>query len=100
GLNFKIAWPSAHWGSLPVEGGVLAAFRSEIESAPDPDKRMKEIEAELKSLSSPFRTAEAFAIEDIIDPRETRPYLCQFFDAMQHKLKLGLGPKQKGGVRP
>ena len=40
------------------------------------------------------------AIEDIIAPRETRPYLCQFFDAMQHNLKLGLGPKQKGGVRP
>ncbi len=100
GLNFKLAWPSGNWGSLPVEGGVLAAYRSEIENAPDPDKRRQEIEAELKSLSSPFRTAEAFAIEDIIDPRETRPYLCQFFDAMRGKIKLGLGPKQKGGVRP
>ncbi|MEQ8194810.1 MAG: carboxyl transferase domain-containing protein [Rhodospirillales bacterium] len=100
GLNFKIAWPSATWGSLPVEGGVSAAYKHEIENAPDPEKRRAEIEAELKSLSSPFRTAEAFAIEDVIDPRETRPYLCQFFDAMQGKLKLGLGPKKKGGVRP
>ena len=33
GLDFKIAWPSAEWGSLPIEGGVAAAFRREIEAA-------------------------------------------------------------------
>ena len=41
GLNFKIAWPSAEWGSLPIEGGVKAAYRREIESAPDPAAREK-----------------------------------------------------------
>lgn len=100
GLNFKIAWPSAHWGSLPVEGGVKAAYRREIESAPDPTAREAELEAELKALSSPFRTAEAFAIEDLIDPRETRPYLCQFIEAFQGRLKTQLGPKLRAGVRP
>jgi methylmalonyl-CoA decarboxylase subunit alpha len=100
GLNFKIAWPSAEWGSLPVEGGVKAAYRREIEHAPDPVQREKEIEQELRQLASPFRTAEAFAIEDLIDPRETRPYLCQFIDALQARLKSQLGPKCKAGVRP
>lgn len=100
GLNFRIAWPSAEWGSLPVEGGVKAAYRREIESAPDPARREREIEEELRQLASPFRTAEAFAIEDIIDPRETRPYLCQFIDALQGRLRTQLGPKLKGGVRP
>jgi len=100
GLNFKIAWPSAHWGSLPVEGGVKAAYRREIENAPDPAAREQEIEAELKQLASPFRTAEAFAVEDLIDPRETRPYLCQFIDALQPRLRTQLGPKYKTGVRP
>ncbi len=100
GLNFKIAWPSAHWGSLPIEGGVKAAYRREIESAPDPAAREAEIEAELRALSSPFRTAEAFAIEDLIDPRETRPYLCQFIDAARHRLATQLGPKLRAGVRP
>lgn len=100
GLNFKIAWPSAEWGSLPVEGGVKAAYRREIESAPDPAQREREIEEELRQLASPFRTAEAFAIEDVIDPRETRPYLCQFIDAAQHRLKTQLGPKFRAGVRP
>lgn len=100
GLNFKIAWPSASWGSLPIEGGVKAAYRKEIEEAPDPKAREAEIEAELRALSSPFRTAEAFAVEDLIDPRETRPYLCQFIDAAQNRLRTQTGPKARAGVRP
>ena len=63
-------------------------------------QREKEIELELRQLASPFRTAEAFGIEDLIDPRETRPYLCQFVEAMQGRLASQLGPKFKAGVRP
>ena len=40
------------------------------------------------------------AIEDLIDPRETRPYLCQFIDSMQGRLASQLGPKYRAGVRP
>ena len=100
GLNFKIAWPSGNWGSLPVEGGVKAAYRREIEGSEDPAERERELEEELRQLASPFRTAEAFAIEDLIDPRETRPYLCQFVEALQPRLRTQLGPKCKTGVRP
>jgi acetyl-CoA carboxylase carboxyltransferase component len=100
GLNLKIAWPSAEWGSLPIEGGAAAAFRREIEQAPDPDARLREIEDELRALASPFRTAEAFGIEDIIDPRKTRAYLCRFIDAIQPSLRTELGLKERAGVRP
>jgi acetyl-CoA carboxylase carboxyltransferase component len=100
GLNFKIAWPSGEWGSLPVEGGVKAAYRRDIENALDPAAREREIEEELRRLASPFRTAEAFAVEDLIDPRETRPYLCQFIEALQPRLRTQLGPKARTGVRP
>jgi acetyl-CoA carboxylase carboxyltransferase component len=100
GLNFKIAWPSAEWGSLPLEGGVRAAYKKEIESAPDPVQKEKEIEAELRRLNSPFLTAEGFGIEDLIDPRETRPYLCRFIEACQPRLRTQTGPKPKIGVRP
>ena len=79
---------------------MKAAYRREIESAPDPHARESEIEEELRQLASPFRTAEAFAIEDLIDPRETRPYLCQFIEALQPRLRTQLGPKPKFGVRP
>jgi acetyl-CoA carboxylase carboxyltransferase component len=100
GLNFKIAWPSAEWGSLPLEGGVRAAYKREIEAAADPLAKEKEIEAELRHLNSPFLTAEGFGIEDLIDPRETRPYLCRFLDACQPRLRSQLGPRAKLGVRP
>ena len=100
GLDLKIAWPSAEWGSLPIEGGVAAAFRKDIASAADPKSREREIEAELRALASPYRTAEAFGVEEIIDPRETRPYLCRFIDAAQGRLQTTLGQKPKFGVRP
>lgn len=100
GLDLKIAWPSAEWGSLPIEGGVAAAFRKDIASAVDPKSRERELEAELRALASPYRTAEAFGVEEIIDPRETRPYLCRFIDAAQGRLQTTLGPKPKFGVRP
>ncbi len=100
GLDFKIAWPSGEWGSLAVEGGVGAQYKREIQNAPDPRQREKELETELKKITSPFLTAEAFAVEDLIDPRETRPYLCRFVKAMQPRLAVEVGPKPKYGVRP
>lgn len=39
---------------------------------------MAEIEQRLQALRSPYRSAEAFGIEEIIDPRDTRPLLCEF----------------------
>lgn len=74
----RYAWPSARWGSLPIAGGVDAAYRAVIEAAPDPARKRAEIEAKLETFQSPLRTAEAFGIEEIIDPRETRRYLCAF----------------------
>lgn len=100
GLDFKVSWPSGEWGSLAVEGGVRAQYKREIESAPDPAQREKEIEAELKKVTSPFLSAEAFAVEDLIDPRETRPYLTRMVKAMQPRLASTLGPKARTGVRP
>jgi acetyl-CoA carboxylase carboxyltransferase component len=74
----RYAWPSGNWGSLPLEGGVEAAYRAEIAAAPDPAAKLAEIETRLEQMRSPFRSAEAFLIEEIIDPRDTRPLLCEF----------------------
>jgi acetyl-CoA carboxylase carboxyltransferase component len=95
-LNLRYAWPSGDWGSLPIEGGVMAAYRREIEAAPDPDARRRELEAKLDALRSPFRTAEAFGIEEIIDPRDTRPRLCDWVAAAYDVLPADLGPKRRG----
>lgn len=100
GLNVRYAWPSAEWGSLPVEGGVEAAYRREIEAAPDPDAKREELEGQLKLKRSPFRTAEAFGVEEIIDPRDTRSILCEFVDIARQQVETQLGTKQRPGMRP
>jgi hypothetical protein len=77
-LALRYCLLSGYWGSLPLEGGVEAAYRAEIDAAPDPVAKLSEIEQRLNKLWSPFRTAETFWVEEIIDPRETRPLLCEF----------------------
>lgn len=96
GLNLRYAWPSGDWGSLPIEGGVQAAYRREIEAAPDPAARRGEIEERLNELRSPFRTAEAFGVEEIIDPRDTRSLLCEWMATAYELLPSQLGPKRRG----
>ncbi|WP_144113954.1 acyl-CoA carboxylase subunit beta [Paraburkholderia sp. BCC1886] len=88
GLGLKLAWPSAEWGSLPIEGGVEVAYKREIAAAANPAERRAQLEDELRALASPWATAQAFGVEDIIDPRDTRAYLCRFVGAMQGRLAL------------
>jgi acetyl-CoA carboxylase carboxyltransferase component len=92
GMFKRVAWPSGHWGSMHISGGVSAAYRRQIEESDDPEATRAEIEARLDRLASPFRTAEAFNIEDIMDPRETRPMLCEFMQMAQPIVELQLGP--------
>ena len=62
------------------KGGIEAAYRGRArDRAPTPTALVAEIAAPaLTTVRSPFRTAEAFDIEEIIDPRDTRPLLCEF----------------------
>jgi len=77
-LSLRYAWLSAYWGSLPLEGGIEAAYRADIEAADDPKAELLKIEARLNALRSPFRSAEKFWVEEIIDPRSTRQHLVDF----------------------
>ena len=95
GLNLRYAWPSADWGSLPIEGGVQAAYRRDIEAADDPKARRRELEDMLEEFRSPLRTAEAFGIEEIIDPRDTRPILCDWVSLAYEILPTQLGLKSR-----
>ena len=78
--RYRYAWPSGDWGSLPLEGGIEAAYRADLEASDDPAALLARIEAEMNAIRSPMRTAEAFGVEDLIDPRDTRPLLCEFAD--------------------
>jgi len=89
---YVLAWPSAESGALPVEGGVAVAFHREIAMAADPDGKRVELESRLKTARSPFPRAESFAVHELIDPRETRPALCQWVEWIQPQLASLAGP--------
>ena len=76
--QYRFCWPSGDWGSLPIAGGLEVAYKSELEAADDPEAELEAIRERLAKVTSPFRSAERFNVEDIIDPRDTRPLLCEF----------------------
>jgi acetyl-CoA carboxylase carboxyltransferase component len=99
-LCLRIAWPSGEWGDIPIEGGVEAGFRREIEAASDPGAYRREVEERLLAASDPWKTVEAFAVEDMVDPRETRRIAAMFFNASLNFLRTRLGPQTRGVIRP
>ena len=97
--NYVLAWPSVESGALPLEGGVAVAFHREIAAADDPDAKRREYEDQLRQARSPFPRAESFAVHELIDPRETRPMLCEWIDWIQPQLDGLVGPV-RFGMRP
>jgi len=95
GLNMRYAWPSADWGSLPIEGGIEAAYKRDLAAAPDPEKLRGELEEKFNLLRSPIRTAEAFGIEEIIDPRDTRPLIVDWIRQAYEIIPTQLGMRAR-----
>ena len=92
GVDFQVAWPSAEWGSLPIEGGRRRGLPARNRGrGRTRGEREAKLEEEFRELASPFLTAQAFAVEDVIDPRATRPLLCRFLDAAQTRLRSDFG---------
>jgi len=86
-FQYRYCWPSGDWGSLPIAGGLEVAYKSELEAADDPAAELAKIQERLAKVTSPFRSAERFNVEDIIDPRDTRPLLCEFAELAWRRLK-------------
>ena len=95
--GMRMAWPSAEWGSLPIAGGLEAAYKAEIAAAPDPAAKRAEIEARIRKFASPIRGAERYDVEEIIDPRDTRRRLCEFAELAA---PLRVPGRSSFGVRP
>jgi len=95
--KWRYCWPSGDWGSLPMAGGIEAAFRKELSEAEDPEALKAQLYRKFDAIRSPFRTAESFFAEEIIDPRETRPLLVDFMQHAQRVLEAG---ETRTGFRP
>jgi propionyl-CoA carboxylase beta chain len=94
------AWPSGDWGSLPIEGGLEVAFKRILEQSPDAASLKDEIAARLEAVRSPFRTAESYLVEEVVDPADTRPLLCAWAETAYEVIAtLPDGPVGRG-LRP
>jgi acetyl-CoA carboxylase carboxyltransferase component len=85
--SLRLAWPSGDWGSLPLEGGLDVAYKAELAASEDPIALRAEIAERLNRVRSPHRSAEFYEIEQIIDPRDTRPMLCDWIQLARRVLR-------------
>ncbi|TDL24491.1 propionyl-CoA carboxylase [Rickenella mellea] len=96
--NVRVAWPSADWGSLPLEGGIEAAYKRELDATGSSEEReelMTQLMAKFEHVRDPSKTAHLFNIEEIIDPRDTRPLACEWVaNAYEHVLPQRLVARQ------
>ncbi|KAI9031975.1 propionyl-CoA carboxylase [Hyaloraphidium curvatum] len=84
-INVRVAWPSGEWGSLPLAGGVEAAFKGQLEAIKDPGERERErvrIARHLQVISNPVRSAEAFDVEEIVSPLDTRALILDWLETV------------------
>ncbi|MFN3912615.1 acyl-CoA carboxylase subunit beta [Hyphomonas sp.] len=87
--KWRYCWPSGDWGSLPMAGGIEAAFRKELSEADNPEELKAQLYKKFEAIRSPFRTAESFLAEEIIDPRDTRALLVDYVHHAQRVLQPG-----------
>jgi propionyl-CoA carboxylase beta chain len=97
--DFNLAWPTAEVAVMGPEGAVNIVFRKELEEAEDPDARRAELIADYKAqFANPYTAAERGYVDDVIEPRRTRPVLC---DALETALtKREKRPARKHGNIP
>jgi hypothetical protein len=98
--SLVVAWPTADFASLPVSGGVAAAFKDEILNAADPAARQREIEGRFRDGTDPFNAAARFTVHDVIRPSETRARVARAFALSRNRRTAQPAPVPRYGVMP
>ena len=78
GASVRVTWPAADVGGIPPEGGIEAAYKRQLAEAEDPDALRAELNARIESVRGPMGPLSKFQIEEMIDPRDTRRYICEW----------------------
>ena len=93
-----VAWPSAEISVMGPEGAVNIIFRKQIEAAEDPDATRAEMIEGIRRTIDPYIAAGNAMVDDIIDPRETRPMVCRALEMASTKRVER--PWKRHGVMP
>ena len=78
GVSTRVVWPAADAGGIPPEGGIEAAYKRQLAEAADPAALRAEIEARIESARGPVGPLNRFQMEEMIDPRDTRRWVCEW----------------------
>ncbi|HEY4941818.1 MAG TPA: carboxyl transferase domain-containing protein [Rhizomicrobium sp.] len=78
GASTRVAWPAADTGGIPPEGGIEAAYKRQLAEAKDPAALRAEINARIESARGPVGPLNKFQMEEMIDPRDTRAWVCEW----------------------
>jgi len=103
GQTLTLAWPTADFGSLPVESGVFAAYPRELEEAEKAgnyDEVKAQLEQQFLQYCGPYPASDVFNVDDVIDPRETRPRLIEALELALSRRVEAAAPKWRHGVLP
>ncbi|MBK9008775.1 MAG: methylmalonyl-CoA carboxyltransferase [Anaerolineae bacterium] len=97
--DINLAWPSAEIAVMGPDGAVNIIFRKELEKAKDPVARKAELVADYREkFASPYVAAERGYIDDVIEPKETRPRLINALEMLSNKRDTN--PAKKHGNIP
>jgi propionyl-CoA carboxylase beta chain len=97
--DYNVAWPSAEIAVMGPEGAVNILYREELAKAKDSDARRKQLVAEyVEKFANPYVAAARGYIDDVIEPRETRPRLIAALRSLAGKRDTN--PRRKHGNIP
>jgi len=97
--DFNVAWPTAEIAVMGPEGAVNVIYRKDIATSPTPDERRQKLIDDYKAhFANPYSAAERGYIDDVIEPRQTRPKLIKALRMLQSKRVAQ--PKRKHGNIP
>jgi propionyl-CoA carboxylase beta chain len=98
GADFNFAWPTAEVAVMGSDGAVNIVFRKELAAADDAEARRAELVEEYRErFANPFTAAERGYVDDVIEPRRTRPALIAALEACRGK-RADAPPRKHGNI--
>ena len=98
GTDVTYAWPSAEIAVMGAEGAVDILYKQELQSAENPEKERKILtEKYRQQFNNPYFAAKAGYIDDIIEPKETRPKIIASLAALRDKY-TSAPPRKHGNI--
>ena len=96
--DLVLAWPSAEIAVMGARGAVNVIFRRELAGADDTESKRAELIADYEDkFANPYRAAELGLVDEVIEPRETRPKLIRALEMLRNK-REELPPKKHGNI--